>query len=387
MASFTVNDFADAVIGQDKNKIDPASLQGKVIGLYFSAHWCGPCRSFTPKLADRYNEIVSQGHPFEIIFISADENEEEALEYFASMPWKMIDFNERDKESDLSSKFGVRGIPTLVLVDADGKLITTEGREAVTTDFTKWTSWAAEKAEKERRLQEEMEALKSNFNPVTFFSTRKVIDKDGTAISADSLKGKVVGLYFSAHWCPPCRGFTPRLAEKYNTFIANGDAIEIIFVSSDRDSTGAKEYFAEMPWKMLDFDDRTSKQLLSAAFDVSGIPTLLLANEQGLITDEGREAIMSVDSAAKIITWKEEQAAAKARLAEEVLSMPESVTLPIHEHPLIKTPHVYRGAYGCDCCGGGGDGWVYHCDECGFDVHPGCVQKLLAGELTGEEEE
>merc|ERR1719253_707593 len=29
------------------------------------------------------------------------------------------------------------------------------------------------------------------------------------------LGGKTIGLYFSAHWFPPCRGFTPQLAKAY----------------------------------------------------------------------------------------------------------------------------------------------------------------------------
>merc|ERR1712130_667492 len=33
------------------------------------------------------------------------------------------------------------------------------------------------------------------------------------------LDDKYVGIYFSAHWCPPCRGFTPVLAESYNAYL------------------------------------------------------------------------------------------------------------------------------------------------------------------------
>ena len=36
--------------------------------------------------------------------------------------------------------------------------------------------------------------------------------KDGKPVNAaEHLKDKVVALYFSAHWCPPCRQFTPVL--------------------------------------------------------------------------------------------------------------------------------------------------------------------------------
>ena len=73
--------------------------------------------------------------------------------------------------------------------------------------------------------------------------------------------GKVVGIYFSAHWCPPCRAFTPKLAEWYNK-IKNGpnaDNFEIVFLSSDRDEGSFKEYFNEMPWHAVSFSDKTTK--------------------------------------------------------------------------------------------------------------------------------
>jgi len=53
-------------------------------------------------------------------------------------------------------------------------------------------------------------------------------------------------LYFSAHWCPPCRKFTPVLSEAYTKLKAERDDFELVFVSSDRDQEGFDEYFGEM---------------------------------------------------------------------------------------------------------------------------------------------
>ena len=36
-----------------------------------------------------------------------------------------------------------------------------------------------------------------------------------TVPTADALGGKVVAVYFSAHWCGPCRNFTPQLSALY----------------------------------------------------------------------------------------------------------------------------------------------------------------------------
>ena len=51
-----------------------------------------------------------------------------------------------------------------------------------------------------------------------------------TGDSDEAMAGKkALALYFSAHWCPPCRGFTPQLAqwyEKDRDFVDAGDTFE-----------------------------------------------------------------------------------------------------------------------------------------------------------------
>jgi nucleoredoxin len=83
-----------------------------------------------------------------------------------------------------------------------------------------------------------------------------------TIPTQQALNGKrLVALYFSAHWCPPCRQFTPIFAEFYSTLQeVQPDALEVVFVSSDRDLNGFQEYFASMPWLALPFEERFRKE-------------------------------------------------------------------------------------------------------------------------------
>ena len=118
------------------------------------------------------------------------------------------------------------------------------------------------------------------------------MDGSGKTVQLDDLSGKKIGIYFSAHWCGPCRGFTPKLVETYKKVKAKNPDFEIIFASSDRDEASFKDYFSEMPWLAVPFSDRSRKEALSDLFEVQGIPTFVMLDEQlNIINKDGRSSV------------------------------------------------------------------------------------------------
>lgn len=89
------------------------------------------------------------------------------------------------------------------------------------------------------------------------------VNKEGEHISHESIKGKgkVIALYFSAHWCPPCRNFTPKLAKFYESLKQkqNGSKFELLFLSSDKTEEEFSKYLEQMPWYALPYDKRNEK--------------------------------------------------------------------------------------------------------------------------------
>ncbi|VDK48702.1 unnamed protein product [Anisakis simplex] len=113
-----------------------------------------------------------------------------------------------------------------------------------------------------------------------FLSGATLVLKDGSKVSAQNhLKDKVVGLYFSAGWCPACRPFTPKLKEK--------KPFEVVFVSRDKEKEDLDEYFDEHQgnWCYIEFGDPLIEQLYQK-YDVVGMPTLRIIKSDGSVAVE-----------------------------------------------------------------------------------------------------
>ncbi|CAF4979382.1 unnamed protein product [Rotaria sp. Silwood1] len=103
----------------------------KSIGFYFSAHWCTPCRTFTRELIEIYKTAEKNSHPFHIIFISCDRDQESFNNYRSEMPWSAAPMNSGSVLMRYF-QFSVKGIPSLIVVSSDGTILSRHGRDHVT---------------------------------------------------------------------------------------------------------------------------------------------------------------------------------------------------------------------------------------------------------------
>ena len=118
---------------------ETALANKKLIAFYFSAEWCAPCRKFTPELIEYYKRIAPEHPEFEIVFYSSDRSLFSMEKYIRdqNMPWPAIDFSKLKEKEVLKQNAG-DGIPSLVLVDASGIMISSSqnvGPQKVLTDL------------------------------------------------------------------------------------------------------------------------------------------------------------------------------------------------------------------------------------------------------------
>jgi len=121
--------FSKLAAGAIKRVDEKPSKQ--IIAYYFSAHWCPPCRQFTPILKKFY-EITQD--KLDIVFVSRDFDKKSQIDYMSNDHgnWFCIDCEEdKDAAEKQMSEWGITGIPALIVTKANGDVVTKQGREAV----------------------------------------------------------------------------------------------------------------------------------------------------------------------------------------------------------------------------------------------------------------
>uniref|UniRef100_A0A8C1UWH0 Nucleoredoxin n=1 Tax=Cyprinus carpio TaxID=7962 RepID=A0A8C1UWH0_CYPCA len=282
MSEFLVNLLGERLVNGEKAELDVHALGSKLslLGLYFGCSLNGPCKQFNASLCEFYSKFKkSSDHKdkLEIVFISSDQDQKQWQDFLQEMQWPALPFKDRHKKMKLWNKYKVTSIPSLVFVDAaTGKVVCRNGLLVVRDD---------PKGD-----------LEFPWGPKPF---AEVVDgpllrNNRQTTDSSALEGSYVGVYFSAHWCPPCR-------------------------------KACTHYFSEMPWLAVPYTDEARRSRLNRLYGIQGIPTLILLDTEGhMITRQGRVEILN-DPDCRLFPWH----------PRPVLELSESNAVQLHEGPCL----------------------------------------------------
>ncbi|CAL5366453.1 unnamed protein product [Camellia sinensis] len=280
LRSILVTPLRDFVFTNDENKVPVSDLEGKMVGLYFYHPSHDPCLEFNPKLMEAYNKLKEMGERFEIVMVCLEDKDKESFNLsLRTMPWFALPFND-NSFLKLVLQFHIKSLPTLVIIGPDGKTLHSNVAEAIQEYGIQAYPFTPEKFAELEEIEKAKNAAQTLESILVSENRDFVIAKDGTKVPVSDLVGKNIFLYFSAHWCPGCRNFLPKIIEAYQEIKAKDNLFEVIFISYDRDEASFQAFFSRMSWLAIPFGDKR-RESLTRKFKVSGIPTVVAIGRTG----------------------------------------------------------------------------------------------------------
>lgn len=112
-------EFEAVTIDGTKTGLAALCKDKKYVILDFWASWCGPCRREIPNLKKIYADFADKG--FDIISVSIDKEEKPWINAVENEGLKWV--NIRDTDHSIADKYKVSAVPTMYVVDSEGRLV------------------------------------------------------------------------------------------------------------------------------------------------------------------------------------------------------------------------------------------------------------------------
>ncbi len=104
----------------DGTDFDPSTLKGKVVLIEFWATWCPPCKMAIPDIKALSEKV--KGTDIEVVTVAIDDKAEDVSAFVKenNLPYLVLHDDGR-----ATKEYGVRGVPTSVVLDKTGKVVET----------------------------------------------------------------------------------------------------------------------------------------------------------------------------------------------------------------------------------------------------------------------
>jgi len=118
----------------DNEDFDWESLRGKYVLVKFTATWCPPCKMEIPGMMEAYEKYHDKG--FEIVSVYVFERGGDPVATVRrsveqeKLPWIIISeaLTTQAGQPPQREAFGIRGVPTMLFIDKEGKIISANAR-------------------------------------------------------------------------------------------------------------------------------------------------------------------------------------------------------------------------------------------------------------------